>query len=283
MNKNQPIVSVCIITYNHESYIKDAIEGILSQQLSFPFECVIGEDHSTDNTRLICEQYVKEYPHILKLLPSERNRGIIPNFIRTLKSCKGKYIAICEGDDYWTDNLKLKKQVDFMESNPDFTLCGHSALQLFEEGERPNQLYKPKILKEYYTIKDLIFASSIPTASFMIRNGVIKDLPSWLYDIRQGDYAILLLSAACGKVKFIDEAMSVYRKHSNSESGFVKGQFGLYIDYSIRLLRYFNNYTDFKYNKLIKKRIRVKKKQKLVHWVKKMMKEMYLYIFPRNT
>lgn len=275
------LVSACMITYNHGVFIKEAIEGVLMQETSFPIECIIGEDYSIDNTRLICEKYEKKYSNIIKLLSSEKNLGAMSNLIRTLKACQGKYIALCEGDDYWTDPCKLQKQVDFLDNNPDYSLCGHSALQIFEEEERPNQIYKPKNLKDFYTIEDLIFASSIPTASFMIRRKIIDNLPLWLYNVRQGDYALLLLSAAKGKVRFIDETMSVYRKHAQSESGFIKERFLLFVEYSMKLLRYFDSYTEFKYHKLIIKRIREKKKQIFVYRIKKMMRAIYRVIIPR--
>ncbi|MRS04686.1 glycosyltransferase, partial [bacterium] len=118
-NKSAPLVSVCMITYNHGPYIRQAIEGILKQKCSFPFEIIIGEDCSSDNTAEICREYASEY-QIIKLLPSGTNLGMLPNFFRTIDACSGKYIAFCEGDDYWTDPGKLGKQADFLEMNPDF-------------------------------------------------------------------------------------------------------------------------------------------------------------------
>jgi len=119
MKENSPLVSIICITYNHEPYIAEAIEGVLMQKCSFPIELVIGEDCSTDNTRKICEEYANK-SELIKLLPTETNLGMMPNFIRTLQSCTGKYIAMCEGDDYWTDPLKLQKQVDFLEANAEY-------------------------------------------------------------------------------------------------------------------------------------------------------------------
>ena len=110
---NKPLLSIASITYNHEQFIAQAIESWLMQKTSFEIEIIIGEDCSTDNTRAIIEKYRKLHPDLIKLIISESNVGMMPNFIRTLAACRGKYIALCEGDDYWTDPYKLQKQVDF--------------------------------------------------------------------------------------------------------------------------------------------------------------------------
>ena len=130
MNSDK-LVSICMITYNHEKYIAQAIEGILMQNFEFQVELVIGEDNSKDNTRKICDDYAKKYPQIIRLLPTAVNLGMMPNFVRTLKECKGKYIALCEGDDYWSDPFKLQKQFDFLEANEDYGLV-HTDLDQYD-------------------------------------------------------------------------------------------------------------------------------------------------------
>lgn len=135
VNRIEPLVSVCVITYQHVAFIKDCLEGILMQQTDFPFEIIIGEDESTDGTREICIEYANKYPDKIRLFLRDRKTSQL--FDETGKyicrfngkwnreSARGKYIALCEGDDYWTDPLKLQKQVDFLESNPEFSLvCG---------------------------------------------------------------------------------------------------------------------------------------------------------------
>jgi glycosyltransferase involved in cell wall biosynthesis len=119
---NDIIVSVCMITHNHESYIEKAINGVLLQKLNFKMELVIGEDDSSDLTRSICERYALLHPEVIRLLPKDSRRGMSANFLETIISCKGKYIAFCEGDDYWTDPFKLQMQVDFLEQNPSFAV-----------------------------------------------------------------------------------------------------------------------------------------------------------------
>lgn len=114
-DKSKPLVSVCTITYNHEQYINEAIESFLMQETDFPFEIVIGEDCSTDSTRVIIDEYVAKYPNIIRLITSENNVGMQENGARTILSCIGEYIAFCEGDDYWTDKKKLQIQIDEIE------------------------------------------------------------------------------------------------------------------------------------------------------------------------
>lgn len=138
-----PVVSVCMITYNHESYICEAIEGVLMQKTSFPIELIIGEDCSTDNTRKIVREYEERYPEIIKAQYPEKNRGMINNFLTVLQSASGKYIAYCEGDDYWTDPFKLQKQVDFLEENKKYSFCCHRYNRLYvESNEFKNDLHE---------------------------------------------------------------------------------------------------------------------------------------------
>lgn len=122
---SNPLVSVVTITYNHAPYIAKCIEGVLMQQVNFPMEFIIAEDCSTDGTRAICEEYAQKYPDLIRLLPSEGNMGAVRNEQRAFEAARGKYIATCEGDDYWTDPLKLQRQVDFLESHSDYSVCFH--------------------------------------------------------------------------------------------------------------------------------------------------------------
>ncbi len=120
-----PLLSIVTITYNHEPFIAKTIEGVLMQQVKFPIELIIAEDCSTDGTRAICQRYAEEYPELIRLITSDSNVGAIANERRAMLAARGKYIAFCEGDDYWTDPLKLQKQVDFLESHPDYSVTFH--------------------------------------------------------------------------------------------------------------------------------------------------------------
>ena len=124
---NDPLVSIVMIAYNVDNYIAEAIESVLSQQVSFPYELVVGEDCSTDKTLQIALKYQSEHPGVIRVLQREKNLGLTPNCVDTHNHCRGKYIALLDGDDYWTDKNKLQKQVDFMESHPEYAGCAHQS------------------------------------------------------------------------------------------------------------------------------------------------------------
>ena len=121
-NDEKPLVSICCISYNHEKFISQCLDGFIIQKVDFPFEIVISDDCSTDNTKKIIDTYVSKYPTMFKVVSPSKNLGSIKNFFHALSKCTGKYIALCEGDDYWIDENKIQKQVDFMEQNPDVGL-----------------------------------------------------------------------------------------------------------------------------------------------------------------
>ncbi|NCC99035.1 MAG: glycosyltransferase [Bacteroidia bacterium] len=121
----EKLLSVVTITYNHEPFIAKTIEGVLMQQVNFPIELIIAEDCSTDGTRAICQRYAEQYPDLIRLITSESNVGAVANERRAILAARGKYIAFCEGDDYWTDPLKLQKQVDFLELHPEYSVTFH--------------------------------------------------------------------------------------------------------------------------------------------------------------
>ena len=125
ISNHNPVVSIVCITYNHEPYLRQALDGFLMQQTTFPVEIVLAEDCSTDGTRAICEEYVAKYPDKIKYIYREHNVGYNENEYEAMCAAEGKYIAYCEGDDYWTDTQKLQKQVDFLEAHPDYSVCWH--------------------------------------------------------------------------------------------------------------------------------------------------------------
>lgn len=148
------MVSVLIISYNHAEYIAQTLESVVTQQTTFPFEVVIGDDASTDNTREICLKYVEKYPNIVRLMPKMPNLGVVPNYIQTLEACQGKYVAHLDGDDYWIDPLKLQKQVDRLEADPNLTMC-YTSRQVFREDWKDiSSAAERENLKNYYG-KDL--------------------------------------------------------------------------------------------------------------------------------
>jgi glycosyltransferase involved in cell wall biosynthesis len=218
-SNNQPasMVSVCMITYNHEDYIRDAIDGVLMQKTNFPIKLIIGEDYSTDKTLIICKEYQQKYPEIIELLPSTGNIGMMPNFIRTINACTGKYIALCEGDDYWTDPLKLQKQVDFLEENEEYSICAHQVNVLNDDNSQENYYRKYKIdVTEEPTLEDLSKQNLLSTTSVVFRKNIeVLNAFNNLNNIKIGDYVLHLLNACHGNIKIIPETMAHYRIHNN--------------------------------------------------------------------
>lgn len=205
-------VSVFMLTYNQEQYIAQAIESILMQKTSFNYQLVIGEDFSTDNTRQICEDYQKKYPSKIKLLPTlNKNVGLIANYMRTFKACNGKYIAICDGDDYWIDDLKLQKQVDFLDGNLGFQIVGSNYVKLFMDNRLvENENNRKKLV---YDFDDLIFGNIIPSVTVLFRNVPQENsLPKWILNFPYGDWpTYLFVLKNGGKIHFLEDFTAVYR------------------------------------------------------------------------
>jgi len=210
MSEN-PLVSVLLITYNHDKFIAQAIKSVLMQQVNFKYEIVIGEDCSTDGTKDIVIDYQKKYSDRIKLLLQEKNAGMHKNFIDTYYSCRGKYIALLEGDDYWTDPYKLQKQVEFLEKHPDYAICFHNMQIIYEDDLHMNRLSNIN-QQEITNIENLASGNYIYTASCIFRK-YLSEIPDWFYQCPVGDYPLHLLNARYGKIKFIDEVMGIYRVH----------------------------------------------------------------------
>ena len=207
------LVSVCMITYNHEDFIAQAIDSALIQKTSFDYEIVIGEDNSSDRTGEICKAYHENYPEKIKLRSHNENIGMMPNFINTLKSCTSKYIALLEGDDFWTDPEKLQKQVDFLEAHPEYAICFTNSNLLYEDDPSKQSLFIKKKLKSTLALSDILKGNFIPTQSCVFRNQHFQDYPGWFYNALPGDWFLHIFNAHFGLLKYMDEVMSTYRIH----------------------------------------------------------------------
>jgi glycosyltransferase involved in cell wall biosynthesis len=209
---NIPLVSVLIITYNHDPYIADAIEGVISQKIGFPIELIIGEDCSTDNTRSIVLDYQRLYPKLIRVIYSDRNVGMQKNFQRVHEAARANYIAICEGDDVWTDDRKLDKQIGIMESEPDCSIVFHAA-EIFREREGTVNIKHYGSSVKTFSLDEVILAhpSLITTASLMMRRTLIEPIPRWVTDCEVGDYPFTVHCASRGKVIYLPDVMCRYR------------------------------------------------------------------------
>lgn len=215
-------LSICCITYNHQYFIEEALRSFLNQKTVFDYEIIIGDDNSTDDTRKILLEYQKQFPAKVKLLLNTSNMGMMLNFIRTIETCKGKYIAMCDGDDYWTDPYKLQKQVVFLEANPGYAICFHRVYALEEGKELILSDLNTSDKEETYNIKDLACQNLMHTPSVVFRNGLIKEFPVWFADSPVGDYVLHMLNARKGLIKYFPEPMAVYRQNSGMWSGQTK-------------------------------------------------------------
>lgn len=207
-----PDISICMITYNHEAFISKAIEGVLMQKTSYSYELVIGEDGSTDNTRKICETYQAKYPDKIKLLPFTGNKGMAGNYIATLEACTGKFIALCEGDDYWTDPGKLEKQAKFLLENPGYNLCFHDVYNELNGKKTKSSIWDaPETSDLNYLLSNRGY---IKTLSVMFRNaeGIIDFIQS-AKDSPFLDLITYVAAVGTGSIRFFKEKMAVYRIH----------------------------------------------------------------------
>lgn len=215
----KPLVSVCIQTYQHSPFISECLDSILCQKTDFPFEVLLGEDCSTDGTREICIEYAEKHPDKIRLFLHTRDTVIYINgnatgrynFTNNLTHAKGKYIALCDGDDYWTDTNKLQRQVDFLEANDDYAVCFHNA-KILKDGTLVDNYLKNRVA-ETTTILDLAQNNYIYTASCLVRNCFSGCLPDFFYTSPVADYPFLMIAALNGKIRYIDNVMSVYRIH----------------------------------------------------------------------
>lgn len=221
-----PLVSVLILTYNHGPFIAEAIESVVNQKTTFPFELIVGEDCSTDNTRSIVIEYKNKYPDLINLIISENNVGFLLNEKRIIEASKGKYIAFLEGDDFWTDPLKLQKQVDYLEANPDYGLVHGDVNHLFQK--------TGKLIKAYNKTNNIPIPSgemfeflmypshSIKTMTVCLRRDLLKkyfnEIADPKYDFFYIDIALWLGLSRLTKFYYMDEVLATYRLIEESAS-----------------------------------------------------------------
>lgn len=182
----------------------------MMQQTTFPFQLVIGEDASDDNTRLVCEEMQQQYSEKIMLLPGDQNHGQNRNLFRTLKACTGKYIALCEGDDYWIDPLKLEKQVAFLESHPEYVMCFHPVRTVDKNNVLLNEK-SPNDQVIFYVGGDLLH-TFVPTPSLVFRN-CLDSFPEAFFKVKSTDAFIVGMLSGFGKGADLGFIGGCYRKH----------------------------------------------------------------------
>jgi glycosyltransferase involved in cell wall biosynthesis len=219
IKSNKPKVSVVMITYGHEKYIKDAIEGVLSQDCNFDFELILSNDASPDNTDAVINDIIKNHQlaYKIKYTFHEKNIGMMPNSIYSLNQCNGEYIAFCEGDDYWTDNKKLQTQVDFLDSNQSYIMTFHAVDIVFANSK--DFCEYPLPIKDTLNLQDIIRNHYIATCSLVFRADRFKNgYPNWLKKSISGDIPVEILLASRGLTKYFDRPMACYRRNEGGIS-----------------------------------------------------------------
>lgn len=214
------LISICTLTYNHAPYIRKCLDGFVKQKTNFKFEVLIYDDASDDGTREILKEYELNYPDLIKPIYQHENQfsksGGGLNIKYNFNRAASKYIAMCEGDDYWTDEYKLQKQVDFLEANNEYSICFHKVNELVNGNELSASPLNSSVKEETFTIEDLANGNLIHTPSVVFRNGLIKEFPVWFSKSPAGDYPLHMLNAKYGKIKYFPDIMAVYRKHGGS-------------------------------------------------------------------
>ena len=239
------MISVIVLTYNQEQYIAQTLDGILMQQVDESMEIVIGNDCSTDNTQTICEDYRKRYPNMIRLYYNSPNLGLVQNFIEMVRKCKGEYIALCDGDDYWIDEYKLQKQVDILRKEANCVLV-HTHRTLLSDVEI-NQPALDIAIAE--SASELFFRSYICVPTVLFRAKVLYDWIeeyaklSIVQDWRMQDFPLWLYLGTKGTFKYISESTAIYRVLPNTLSREINKERGYRFDKSIiRIKSYFRMY-----------------------------------------
>lgn len=213
--QDPPLVSVALICYRQERFIQRAIAGVLAQQTPFPFELVIGDDASDDHTLALIQAQVHGQPLTVRILPTPQRLGMQQNVHRTVAACQGRYVALLEGDDYWTDPNKLHHQVSFMEAHPDTALCFHPVTLLREPDPQPSgQLPSPQRCQPFSPTAALVEENFIPTSSVLLRRHLWPDFDPRFAHLGLLDWVLWWKLASLGRIGCVDRLMGVYRIHS---------------------------------------------------------------------
>ncbi|EKN62793.1 glycosyltransferase [Schinkia azotoformans] len=241
-------LSVLLVTYNHEKYIKEAMDSILLQQLDYDYEIVVADDCSTDDTLNIIKEYKKQYPDKIRILDGEKNLGITKNYKRGFNACKGEYIAVLEGDDYWTSPQKLNKQVNVLDNNKNCVLAFNRFTVMDVGTKRYNiQPWPSQEPFQLVTVTDLVRDNFIGNFSTCVyRADIIRKLDDSLFEFTVYDWMLNIVVAQFGLIAYVPEVMSVYRLHS-SGTWSNKNQVEKIQD-TIKLIDEYNAYLNYVYN-----------------------------------
>jgi len=246
---NKPDISVCMISYNHENFIAQAIEGVLMQNTTYDYELIIVNDCSPDNSDTIIKKIIASHEkgHLIKYHLHDKNIGMMSNFAFALNLCHGKYIALCEGDDYWSDPNKLQIQTDFLEQNKAYTLIGHNA-RFIKQGKELSEIVR-KVEAEFldFTTSDLIKRNPFVSSMTLFTNIGLENFSKILDNFIVGDKALFTLLSFHGKTRFYSQPVGFYRKHADSVTSKNRVNYKPYKKELINRIKhadYWNNYSN---------------------------------------
>lgn len=209
-----PAVSVAMIARNHEAFVAQAVESVMDQRTDFPVDLVVGDDASTDRTPEILAALADRHAGRIRLLPAAPRLGPAANYVRTLTACRARYVAVLEGDDYWTDPAKLQRQVDLLERRPDLAACFHPVRTVTEPPSGREKVYPPRRYRREVGLRTLLWRNVLNTNAVMYRNEPPMDLPEFVRSVLPADWPVHILQARRGPFGFLPETMGVYRRHA---------------------------------------------------------------------
>lgn len=247
MKQEEPIlVAIHCLVYNHEPYLRDCFEGFVMQKTNFRFVAIAHDDCSTDGSAAIIREYEAKYPEIFRPIYEIENQyskhdGSLGRIMNTAIDATGaKYIAMCEGDDYWTDPYKLQKQVDWMDTHSNFIACFHNAV--VDSGNGNKRLFNNLNENHYPTTEDIIERPWFISTQTLLYRNIHLVYSEWMWNVKNGDYLLELLLAKVGKFYYMDDVMSVYRIHPEGLSQKMEKNLVPFYDGMIFLLSHMKEY-----------------------------------------
>src|SRR5438067_650672 len=256
-------VTALITTYNHEKYIAQALDSVLMQKTNFEYEIIVAEDCSIDRTRSIVLDFQRWNPEKIRLVLPAENLGSSGNrvFAQAFELAQGEYVALLDGDDYWTSPKKLQKQVEFLDLHADCALCFHNALRIYEDGSRAVLPYNFSGQKPVSVLEDIVQSNFIAGCTPMLRKDAVGRFPEWYYNVPHGDWSLYILCAQHGKIGYMDEILGVYRIHNQ---GFWSKRDAIQkLEEIIAFHETMNANLDFRFNDIVQPLVSARRKELL--------------------
>ena len=253
-------LSIIVPTYNHGNFIAQMLEGALNQETNFDFDIIVGDDASKDDNAMIISKFAQKYPNKIRAFLHSKNLGPLEprelggknNVGFLFSQAKSEYIALCEGDDYWKDPLKLQKQVDFLDRNAEYSLCHHQ-LQVIYEDNSTSHYFNAEDQRDTSTIRDLLDDETwfLGTESTVFKNIFIDGMPDWWWKTASGDLGIFIEVARYGKIKYLPDTMGTYRKHRGGMTNIHTPQNHFFLNNRIEMFQNVDEYLGFQYSEII--------------------------------